>query len=291
MKIQHFFDQDTFTLTYLVIDESTKDTVIIDPVLDFDQPSGKVKDLSLQEILRFITNNQLHVRGILETHAHADHLSGSQILKQCFPDAVLSIGEKIKIVQEIFKTHFNLSNLKIDGSQFDHLLKDFEEINFGSLKMIALPTPGHTPACMTFLFEDAAFTGDALFMPDYGTGRCDFPKGSAHELYKSVINNLYVLPDETRVFVGHDYSPNGREMRFQTTIGESKKSNIQLSINTREKDFVEFRKSRDKTLQAPRLLLPSIQVNIAAGHLPDQEENGKSYLKLPIVTDLRSGKL
>ena len=291
MKIQHFFDRDTFTLTYLVIDESTKDTVIIDPVLDFDLASGKVKDLSLQEVLNFIKSNNLRVRGILETHAHADHLSSSQILKQCFPEAVLGIGERIKIVQEVFKGHFNLPNLKVDGSQFDHLFKDFEQVKFGSLEMKALPTPGHTPACMTYLFGDAAFTGDALFMPDYGTGRCDFPKGSAHDLYQSLMNTLYKLPNETRVFVGHDYSPNGREMRFQTTIGESKKSNIQLSEFTSEKDYVEFRAARDKTLNAPRLLLPSIQVNIAAGHLPEIEENGKSYLKLPLVTDLRSGNL
>lgn len=291
MKIQHFFDPDTFTLTYLVIDESTKDTVIIDPVLDFDPPSGKVKDQSLQEILNYIAANNLRVKGILETHAHADHLSSSQILKQHFPDAILGIGERIKIVQEVFKSHFNLSSLKVDGSQFDHLFKDFEELSFGSLKMKALPTPGHTPACMTYLFGDAAFTGDALFMPDYGTGRCDFPKGSAHDLYNSISKILYSLPDETRVFVGHDYSPNGRKMIFQTTIGESKKSNVQLSGSTSEKSYVEFRIARDKTLKAPRLLLPSIQVNIAAGHLPEQEENGKSYLKLPIVTELKTGKL
>lgn len=291
MKIQHFFDSDTFTLTYLVIDESTRDTVVIDPVLDFDPPSGKVRDQSLQEILNYIAANNLRVKGILETHAHADHLSSSQILKQHFPDAILGIGERIKIVQEVFKGHFNLCNLKVDGSQFDHLFKDFEELSFGSLKMKALPTPGHTPACMTYLFGDAAFTGDALFMPDYGTGRCDFPKGSAHDLYNSISKILYSLPDETRVFVGHDYSPNGRQMLFQTTIRESKKSNVQLSGSTSEKSYVEFRTARDKTLKAPRLLLPSIQVNIAAGHLPEQEENGKSYLKLPIVTELKSGKL
>jgi glyoxylase-like metal-dependent hydrolase (beta-lactamase superfamily II) len=291
MKIQHFFDSDTFTLTYLVIDESTKDTVIIDPVLDFDPPSGKVKDLSIQKVLSFISLNNLRVRAILETHAHADHLSSSQVLKQCFPDAILGIGERIRIVQEVFKSHFNLPNLKVDGSQFDHLFKDFESVNFGSLKMKALPTPGHTPACMTYLFEDAAFTGDALFMPDYGTGRCDFPGGSAHDLYNSVAKTLYKLPDDTRVFVGHDYSPNGREMRFQTTIGESKKSNIQLSAQTSENEYIDFRQARDKTLQAPRLLLPSIQINIEAGHLPAREENGKSYLKLPLVIDLQSGKL
>ncbi len=291
MKIQPFFDSDTFTLTYLVIDELTKDTIIIDPVLNFDPVSGKVKDLGLQDVLAFISTNQLRVKAILETHAHADHLSGSQILKQCFPDAVIGIGERIKIVQEVFRDHFNLQHLKTDGSQFDRLFKDFEDVDFGSLKLKAIPTPGHTPACMTYLIEDAAFTGDALFMPDYGTGRCDFPKGSASSLYHSVTSILYKLPDETRVFVGHDYLPNGREMRFQTTIGESKKSNIQLSKLTSEKDYVDFRTARDKTLSAPRLLLPSIQVNIAAGHLPEHENNGKSYLKIPIVSELRSGKL
>jgi glyoxylase-like metal-dependent hydrolase (beta-lactamase superfamily II) len=291
MNIRHFFDPDTFTLTYLVIDESTKDTVIIDPVLDFDPPSGKVKDQSLQEVLHYINANKLQVRAILETHAHADHLSSSQILKQRFPDAVLGIGEKIKLVQEVFKGYFNLPNLLTDGSQFDHLFKDFEEVSFGSLKMKALPTPGHTPACMSYMFGDAIFVGDALFMPDSGTGRCDFPKGSVKDLYHSVAKTLYSLPDATRVFVGHDYSPGGREMRYQTTIGESKKSNIQLTANTSEQDYVEFRTARDKTLKAPRLLLPSIQVNIAAGHLPDLEDNGKSYLKLPLTTELISGKL
>jgi glyoxylase-like metal-dependent hydrolase (beta-lactamase superfamily II) len=291
MKIQHFFDPDTFTLTYVVIDESTKDAVIIDPVLDFDPPSGKVKDQSIQEIIAYISKNELKIRAILETHAHADHLSSSQILKQVYPEALLGIGENIKVVQEVFKAHFNLPNLKTDGSQFDKLFKDFEEVSFGSLKMKALPTPGHTPACMSYLFGDNVFVGDALFMPDYGTGRCDFPRGSAKDLYQSVSKTLYALPDETKVFVGHDYSPGGREMKFQTTIGESKESNIQLKSDTSEKEYIEFRVTRDKSLKAPRLLLPSIQVNIAAGHLPELEDNGKSYLKLPMSTELQSGKL
>jgi glyoxylase-like metal-dependent hydrolase (beta-lactamase superfamily II) len=157
--------------------------------------------------------------------------------------------------------------------------------------MRALPTPGHTPACMSYQFGENVFVGDALFMPDYGTGRCDFPRGSAKDLYKSVSETLYSLPDTTKVFVGHDYSPGGREMKYQTTIGESKSSNIQLKIETSEREFVDFRTTKDKTLKAPRLLLPSIQVNIAAGHLPDLEENGKSYLKLPLSVELKSGKL
>lgn len=291
MKIQHFFDHDTFTLTYLVIDESTKDTVIIDPVLDFDPASGKISDQSLQIILDYIRQSQLNVRGILETHAHADHLSSSQILKQLFPQAIHGIGEKIKIVQEVFKNHFNLDDLKIDGSQFDQLFLDFDVVNFGSLQMRAIPTPGHTPACMSYLFDDSLFVGDALFMPDYGTGRCDFPKGSARDLYHSISKNLYTLNDDIKVFVGHDYGPNGREILFQTTIGESKAKNIQLSVQTNEKEFVEFREYRDKKLKAPRLLLPSIQVNIDAGHLPEMETNGKTYLKLPLSIDLKSGKL
>lgn len=291
MKIHHFFDPDTFTITYLVIDEHSKDTVIIDPVLDFDPPSGKVEDRSLQKVLDYIKNNQLKVKAILETHAHADHLSSSQILKQLYPDAVYGIGDKIKEVQKVFKKHFNLTDLKTDGSQFDLLLKDYQEIDFGSLHMKAIPTPGHTPACMSYQFGDALFVGDAIFMPDYGTGRCDFPGGSAHDLYQSVFKNLYSLPDSTRVFVGHDYSPGGREMRFETTIGESKKQNIQLASHTSEKEFITFREARDKTLSAPRLLLPSIQINIEAGHLPKSESNGKSYLKLPLNPILKSGIL
>lgn len=291
MKIQHFFDPDTYTLTYLVIDPQTKDTVIIDPVLDFDPASGQVSDNSITQVLSYIEKEQLNIRAILETHAHADHLSSSQILKQKFPNAVLGIGEKIKTVQEVFKGLFNIDYLKTNGTQFDHLFKDFEEVQFGSLKMKAIPTPGHTPACMSYLFDNVVFTGDALFMPDYGTGRCDFPKGSAKELYKSISKNLYSLPDETRVFVGHDYSPNGREMRFETTIGESKKQNIQLKEHTPENEFVELRESRDKTLKAPRLLFPSIQINADAGHMPPKEDNETSYLKLPLKIKTNIGKL
>jgi glyoxylase-like metal-dependent hydrolase (beta-lactamase superfamily II) len=282
MEIIHFFDEDTFTLTYLVIDPSTLDTVIIDPVLDFDPPSGSVSKKSLKKLESYIQERKLNVQGILETHAHADHLSSSQLLKELYPQAKIAIGEKIKVVQEVFKSHFNIDYLKTNGSQFDHLFTEFEEVSFGSLKMKAIPTPGHTPACMSYLFGDALFTGDALFMPDYGTGRCDFPKGSAKDLYHSVSHNLYSLPDETRVFVGHDYQPHGRELQFMTTIGMSKKNNIQLKGTTSEKEFVEFRESRDKTLKAPRLLLPSIQVNIDAGKLPPAEDNGVSYLKLPL---------
>ncbi len=291
MKIKNFFDPDTSTLTYMLSDPATNDAVIIDPVLDFDPASGQITDHSVRKVLDYIEKENLNIRAILETHAHADHLSSSQILKQIFPKAVLGIGEKITVVQEVFKNHFNIDYLKTNGSQFDRLFKDFEEVQFGSLRLKAIPTPGHTPACMSYLFGDAVFVGDSMFMPDYGTGRCDFPKGSAKDLYHSVSKNLYSLPDETRVFVGHDYSPNGREMRFETTIGASKKTNIQLKSVTTESEFVKFREARDKTLAAPRLILPSIQVNADAGHLPPKENNSVSYLKLPLNVKTTLGNL
>lgn len=283
MNIKHFFDPDTFTLTYIVYDSITRDGVVIDTVMDLEQASGKLENKSLQKVLSYIEDHKIKIHGILETHAHADHITSAQLLKKIFPDARVGIGEKITLVQEVFKKHFNIDYVKTDGSQFDELFSDFEEVSFGSLKMKAIPTPGHTPACMSYLFGDVVFTGDALFMPDYGTGRCDFPKGSSKDLFHSVTKNLYTLPDTTRVFVGHDYSPEGREMRFETTIGESKKNNIQLKASTHEEEFIGFRDARDKTLKAPRLLLPSIQINIDAGHLPPKEENGKSYLKLPLT--------
>jgi glyoxylase-like metal-dependent hydrolase (beta-lactamase superfamily II) len=283
MQIQHFFDPETFTLSYVVWDSLSKDAVVIDPVLDFDPPSGTVSNRAIKPVIQYLQEHKLTLHAILETHAHADHLSSSQILKQVFPHAKIAISDKIKLVQEVFIQHFNIDYLTADGSQFDLLLKPNQEINFGSLKMKALATPGHTPACMSFLFGQHLFTGDALFMPDYGTGRCDFPKGSARDLYLSITKNLYTLPDSTQIYVGHDYSPNGREMKFQSTIGESKKNNIQLKTGTTEVEYVAFRETRDKTLKAPRLLLPSIQVNIDAGHLPPQESNGEAYLKLPLV--------
>jgi glyoxylase-like metal-dependent hydrolase (beta-lactamase superfamily II) len=286
MQIQHFFDPDTFTLTYVVSDPQSRDAVIIDPVLDFDPPSGIISDRSIKPVIQYIQDKQLKLHAILETHAHADHLSSSQILKKIFPHAKIAISENIKLVQEVFIKHFNIDYLSADGSQFDLLIKDNQELMFGTLKMKALATPGHTPACMSFLFGDHVFTGDALFMPDYGTGRCDFPKGSARDLYLSITKKLYTLPDTTKIYVGHDYSPNGREMKFQSTIGESKQNNIQLKFNTSEQDYITFRETRDKTLKAPRLLLPSIQVNIDAGNLPPFEENGVSYLKLPLTSKL-----
>lgn len=283
MKVQHFYDPNTYTLTYVVIDTKTKDAIVIDPVMDFEQASGALTNKSAKDLISFIREEELNLIASLETHAHADHLSGSQLLKKEFPNIQIGISEKIKIVQEVFKKHFNIDYVNADGSQFDLLLKDNEVINFGSIKLKALPTPGHTPACMSFLVDDKyVFTGDALFMPDYGTGRCDFPKGSAKDLYHSIANNLYTLNDDVEVYVGHDYQPNGRELLFKTTIGESKRDNIQLKSSTSENEYIEFRESRDKTLSAPKLLLPSIQINIDAGHLPPKEDNKVSYLKLPL---------
>lgn len=286
MKIQHFYDPDTFTLSYVVYDEKTKDGVLIDPVLDFDPASGKITTESANKVSAFIEQEKINLHYILETHAHADHLTGSQVVKGKFPQAKIAIGAKITDVQNVFKSVFNLGEeFKTNGEHFDELLKDYQKITAGSLLIEVIPTPGHTPACVSFHIEDTVFTGDALFMPDYGTGRCDFPKGSAKDLYHSVHDRLYMLDDNTRVFVGHDYQPNGRVMQFETTIGESKKSNIQLKEQTSEMEFVEFRQARDLTLKAPRLLLPSLQVNIMAGELPRAEGNGKSYLKIPLTTN------
>ncbi len=282
LKIETQYDADTFTLTYIVYDDNTGDAVIIDPVLDIDTAAGKLSFESLNKITSFVKTQKLNVKGILETHAHADHLSSSQYLKEQFPEAQVAISERIKIVQETFRPVFNLKDLNIDGSQFDLLFKDHETYNFGSVAVKILPTPGHTPACTSFLIEDNLFTGDALFMPDFGTGRCDFPAGSAEDLYKSISEEIYTLPDETKIWVGHDYQPNGRELKFQTTVKESKEDNIQLSSKTSKEQFFTFRTERDKTLAAPRLLLPSIQVNVDAGYLPKEEDNGMRYLKLPI---------
>lgn len=290
MVVQHFFDPDTSTLTYVVFDEVSKDAIIIDPVLDFDPPSGKVEDRSVTSVIEFVKKHELKVHYVLETHAHADHLSSSQVLKSAFPGTQVGISERIRIVQEVFQKVFNLKDFSPDGSDFDFLIEDNKKFHAGTLDILPIPTPGHTPACTSFLIGKNLFSGDALFMPDYGTGRCDFPKGSASDLYDSV-RRLYELPDDTKVFVGHDYRPEGRDLAFMTTIKESKEGNIQLKETTTRDEYISFRTARDKTLKAPRLLLPSLQVNIAAGKLPVAEDNGVSYLKLPMKRDLRNGKL
>ncbi|MCM2281210.1 MAG: MBL fold metallo-hydrolase [Bdellovibrionaceae bacterium] len=282
-QIKEFFDKNTWTLTYVVWDESTRDAIVIDPVLDYDQAASKTSEESARIVIEFLSSKELSLHYILETHAHADHLSGSQIIKREFPNARILIGEKITQVQEVFKGVFGLpEEFKTDGSQFDRLLKDGEEFHAGSIKIKTLFTPGHTPACASYYIDGNVFVGDALFMPDYGTGRCDFPAGSAADLYHSIHDRLYELPENTKVYTGHDYLPNGRPLRFMATIAEEKTENIQLKERTSLEEFVRFRTERDRTLAAPKLLLPSVQVNIDAGHLPKPAKNGKRYLRIPI---------
>lgn len=285
MKIEALYDELTYTLTYVVYDEATKDALIIDPVLDFDPASGKTSQKSVEKLMSFVNQNKLNVHYILETHAHADHISGAHDLKlRYLKDAKVGIGEHIKEVQATFKNVFNLEpDFKIDGSQFDALFKDGDQVTAGSLVFKVMHTPGHTPACVSYIIGDAVFTGDTLFMPDYGTGRCDFPKGDADAMYTSISEKLYSLPDETRVFTGHDYQPGGRALRFESTIGEEKEHNIQLRASTTREQYVSFRHERDAQLAAPRLLFPSVQVNVAAGEFPSPESNGKVYLKTPIT--------
>ncbi len=281
--VHTFFDKDTWTLTYVVFDPTTKDAVLIDPVWDYDPASSKLSQKSFNQTVNFIKENNLKLHYVLETHAHADHISGATLFKQNFPTVKVAIGARITEVQSVFKGVFNFDDsYKTDGSQFDVLLKDNSITKAGSLEIKTIFTPGHTPACSSFLIGDALFAGDAIFMPDYGTGRCDFPAGSAEALYESVKNKIYSLPDSTRVFVGHDYQPDGRPVAFESTVGDEKKFNIQLNCETTKEQFVNFRVNRDSGLAAPRLLLQSVQINIYGGSLAKPENNGVSYLKIPI---------
>ncbi|MEW5741676.1 MAG: MBL fold metallo-hydrolase [Myxococcota bacterium] len=282
MQVHPLFDERTNTLTYVVYDDVTKDAVIIDPVLDFDPAGGKLWTETLDKTAAFVTEKGLKVHYVLETHAHADHLSGSQWLKSRF-GARVAIGRRITEVQEVFRDVFHLGpDFPVDGRQFDVLLDDGQVLKAGSLEFQALATPGHTPACMSFVVDDAVFTGDALFLDDIGVGRCDFPKGDAGALYDSVTKKLWSLPDATRVYTGHDYPPAGRTWQAMTTVGESKRKNVQLNVEVTRAQFIEKRTARDRTLSPPRLLLPSIQVNIDAGKLPPPEKNGVRYLKIPL---------
>ncbi len=292
-EVLSLYDEVTATITYVVYDPKTKDGVVIDTVLDYDPAASKLSTEMLEKTYKLIKEKEVNVHYILETHAHADHLSGAQWLKDKIPSAKMGIGQRITEVQSVFKKIYNLPDKFIpDGRQFDFLIKEGDVLEAGSLRVNVISTPGHTPACLTFHIGNALFTGDALFMPDTGTGRCDFPKGSSAEMYQS-ISKLYKLPDETRVFVGHDYKGNNtREAKWETTIGESKKQNIQLNLQTSEEEYRKLRDTRDATLAAPRLLLPSIQINIDAGKVPEPEENGSSYLKIPLrgVEKLKGNK-
>jgi glyoxylase-like metal-dependent hydrolase (beta-lactamase superfamily II) len=280
-EVKAFFDPRTSTLTYVVWDATTRDAVVIDPVLDYDALSSSTWTESVDQVARFVREHALRLHYVLETHAHADHLSGSQLLRRRFETKVL-IGERIREVQQTFKRIFDLdAGFPTDGSQFDRLVADGETLYAGSLAVGVIATPGHTPACVTYRIGDAIFSGDLLFMEDYGTGRCDFPRGSAEAMYDSV-HKLYDLPDDTRVFVAHDYQPGGRDVRWQTTIGTSKRSNVQLNERTTREEFVDFRHRRDAGLPAPKLLFQSVQVNIDAGRLPAQHANGVRYLTLPL---------
>lgn len=280
--VQAFFEPETSTVSYVVTEPDSLDTVIIDPVLNYDVLSSQTSTRSADELADYVTARGLTVRALLETHAHADHISAARYLSRTFR-APVGIGADIKKVQETFAKILGMEGaVATDGSQFDLLLKAGEEYAFGTLKVVALATPGHTPACQSFWVGDAIFTGDALFMDDYGTGRTDFPAGSAEDLYRSVHEKLYKLPDATRVFVGHDYKPNGREVEWESTIAQEKVGNVQLRHSTTQDEFVALRTERDKSLKPPRLLFQSIQVNVFGGLLPDQEENGIRYLKIPL---------
>jgi glyoxylase-like metal-dependent hydrolase (beta-lactamase superfamily II) len=281
MQIEPFFDPATWTLTYVVYDADARVAVVIDPVADFDPASGSVTHVRAAAVAAFLDERELDVPWVLETHAHADHLSAMPWFKQrCGARSV--VGARITEVQRVFREVFNLGeSFPVDGSQFDRLVEDGEGIEAGPLRIEAIYTPGHTPACMSYRSGDAVFVGDTLFQPDHGTARCDFPGGSAAQLYDS-IQRLYALPEETRLFTCHDYQPGGRPLRFESTVAEQKASNVQLDGMTTRDDFVALRQGRDATLAMPALILPSVQVNVRAGELPEPESNGRSYLKIPV---------
>jgi glyoxylase-like metal-dependent hydrolase (beta-lactamase superfamily II) len=277
-----FFHKDSCTWSYVAFDPASKQAVIIDPVLDYDPKSGNTSLENAIEVRDAVQAHGLNVRWILETHAHADHLSSGHWLREQFAGAKLSIGEGICKVQKTFRTVFNLGeHFPVDGTQFDHLHKDGDRFMLGEIDVQVIATPGHTNDSVSYLIGDALFVGDTMFMPDGGTARCDFPGGDAHVLYQS-IHRLFALPDATRVFVCHDYAPGGREYRFETSIGAEKAANIHVGSSRAEDDFVAMREARDKTLAMPVLILPSVQVNIRAGQLPEPEGNGVRYLKLPV---------
>ena len=276
-----FFDPTTWTVTYVVADPRTLRAAIIDPVLDYDFKSGRTSTASADRVLAYVVEQGLQVDWILETHAHADHLSGAHYLKSKTGGRI-AIGDNIRAVQSTFKTIFNLEDSFLaDGKQFDHLFRDGESFMIGSLEVIALWVPGHTPADMAYQMGDSIFVGDTLFMPDVGTARADFPGGDARTLYKS-IKKLLALPPSTRMFVCHDYPPESRSPQWETTVGQQREANIHMHDGVSESDFVAMRTARDATLEMPSLILPSIQVNIRAGAMPELEDNGISYLKIPV---------
>lgn len=279
--VKGFFDPDTWTVSYVVYEKPGSPCLIIDSVLNYDHKSGRTKTKSADELIAFVKENNLQVEWILETHAHADHVSAAPYLKSKLGGKI-AIGDHISTVQGVFKKIFNLeSTFPVDGSQFDYLLKDGEEIKVGGLTVKSLFVPGHTPACMAYQIGDAIFVGDTMFMPDVGTARCDFPGGDAHTLYQSM-KKILSYPGDTRLFMCHDYPPNGRPVNYETTVAEQKKSNIHMHDGITEDEFVQMRTKRDATLEMPVLILPAIQMNIRAGEMPAPEANGVSYLKIPL---------
>ncbi|MFG1461435.1 MBL fold metallo-hydrolase [Xanthobacter sp. DSM 24535] len=279
--IQAFFDEPTHTVTYLVADPASKDAAIIDPVLDYDHKSGTVDTRSVEAVLAAAADRGYRVVWTLETHVHADHLSGSPLIK-ARTGARIGIGAEIVRVQQIFRPVFNATDLKADGSDFDHLFRDGEHFSIGALDVEVLHTPGHTPADISYKIDDAVFVGDTLFMPDYGTARADFPGGDAHQLYRS-IHRLLALPPQTRLFMCHDYKAPGRDIyAWESTVAAQRSQNVHVGAGVSEDAFVAMRTARDATLSAPALLLPSIQVNMRAGRFPPASANGVHYLTIPV---------
>ena len=279
-QIRSFFDPATYTVTHVVSDPATRRAAIIDSVLDYDPKSGRTATRSADAVVAWVREAGLTVDWHLETHAHADHLSAAPYLKGLLGGRI-AIGEHIQDVQRVFKGLFNAADMRTDGGEFDHLFKDGETFAIGQLQARVVHTPGHTPACVSYVVGRDAFVGDTLFMPDYGTARCDFPGGDARVLYRS-IRKLLALGDDLRLHLCHDYMPGGREVRWQTTAGEERSANIHVREGISEDDFVAMRTARDRTLDMPVLMLPAVQVNARAGSLPPPEDNGMRYLKIPL---------
>lgn len=280
-QVHGIFDPATWTVTYVVHAGPRSECVIIDSVLDYDPKSGRTRFTSADKVVDYVETNELKTTWILETHAHADHLTAAPYLKEKLGGKT-AIGCHITAVQNVFKGIFNLENeFKTDGSQFDHLFAEDDEISAGSLVGKVLYVPGHTPACVAYQFGDAVFVGDTMFMPDVGTARCDFPGGDAKTLFASV-KKILSLPPETRLFMCHDYPPNGREVKFETTVAQQREHNVHVHDGITENQFIEMRTKRDATLEMPVLILPAVQINIRAGATPPKEDNGTSYVKIPL---------
>jgi glyoxylase-like metal-dependent hydrolase (beta-lactamase superfamily II) len=280
--VHAFFDEATNTLTYVVQEPEGRACAVIDSVLDFDYASGRTDTRSADAVVAFITAQGLDLQWILETHVHADHLSAAPYIQERVGGQI-GIGERITVVQETFGKVFNEgTRFQRDGSQFDRLFRDGDSVMIGQMRGDVMHTPGHTPACLTYVIGDAAFVGDTLFMPDFGTARCDFPGGSAETMFDSV-QRILALPDATRIFVGHDYKAPGREVyAWESTVGDQKARNVHVGAGKSRADFVALRTARDATLAMPRLIIPSLQINMRAGHMPEAEENGVAYLKVPL---------